>query len=213
MNFEAIQPYTRQSRKRVEALIECLSLIDINQVMGDVVECGVWRGGSIILARKLSPTRRCWLYDTFDGMTRPEAVDVSRITGRKALDSYLGTKKPNGKWMAVSLQDVIANLMETETYDPEFIRCVIGPVEQTLFFEACLPKQIALLRLDTDWHASTKVELERLYPRLTSGGFLIVDDYGHWAGCHIAVNDYFAQMTPAPLIQWIDETGILVVKP
>jgi O-methyltransferase len=207
-----IKQYTKSSEQRIKAMAGCLQILNEKNIIGDIVECGVWRGGNIILARTICPTRKCWLYDTFEGMTEPGPLDIT-ASGRPAIDSYRGTKKPNGRWMKVSLQDVIANLQETQTYDRELLRFVVGPVEQTLLIEHLLPQQIALLRLDTDWHASTKVELERLYPRLVSKGFLIIDDYGYWQGCALAVNDYFKQCLPPPIMRWIDKTAILIVKP
>jgi O-methyltransferase len=88
---------------------------------------------------------------------------------------------------------------------------VTGRVEQTLLEPKNLPERIAVLRLDTDWYASTKIELETLYPRLSPGGVLIVDDYGHWMGAQRAVKEYFAENMPA--MQWIDYTAISIVKP
>lgn len=73
----------------------------------------------------------------------------------------------------------------------ENINFIIGPVEKSLLLEKNLPKKISVLRLDTDWYASTKIELEILYQRLVQGGVLIIDDYGHWQGCRKAVDEYF----------------------
>jgi hypothetical protein len=88
---------------------------------------------------------------------------------------------------------------------------VQGPVEQTLLIESNIPKQIALLRLDTDWYASTKIELEVLYPRLVTGGVLIVDDYDCWQGSRAAVDEYFANN--APLLTPLDYEARIAVKP
>ena len=72
------------------------------------------------------------------------------------------------------------------------VRFIVGKVEDTLTVPANLPDKIASLRLDTDWHASTKIELAVLYPRLAAGGVLILDDYGFWTGARAAVDEYFA---------------------
>lgn len=202
--IDAIRPYTKASIERLDAMRAALSLIDLNDIAGDVVECGVWRAGHIIMARKLSPLRVCWLYDTFDGMTPAGEFD------KKADGKSVKPKKLGRKWAACSVDEVKANLRETETYDERFLRFVVGSVEQTLLVEANLPDKIALLRLDTDWYESTKIELEVLYPRLQSGGVLIVDDYGHWLGARKAVDDYFhggAALTK------IDYTGVMMEKP
>ena len=74
------------------------------------------------------------------------------------------------------------------------------------------PAEIALLRLDTDWYASTTHELVHLYPRLALNGVLIVDDYGHWQGMRRAVDEYFAKMPSPPPLREIDYTGRLLIK-
>lgn len=204
--IDAIRPYTKASIDRIGAMFFALDHIDTNKIDGDVVECGVWRAGHIILARKKSPHRVCWLYDTFEGMTAPGEFD-QKPSGKNAMASYL--KKKGQGWAAVSLDDVKANFRETDTYDERLLRFVVGPVEQTLLVEANLPDKIALLRLDTDWYASTKIELEVLYPRLQSGGVLIVDDYGHWLGARKAVDDYFLGTVP---LTKIDYTAVMLVK-
>jgi hypothetical protein len=83
-------------------------------------------------------------------------------------------------------------------YPPERIHLVPGLVEETIPREA--PERVALLRMDTDWYASTRHQLEHLYPRLSLGGVLIVDDYGHYAGAKRAVEEYFAEHGPWPLL-------------
>jgi O-methyltransferase len=79
------------------------------------------------------------------------------------------------------LADINKNLNNTVPINN--INLIEGKVEETLLNEENLPSKISILRLDTDWYSSTKVELEILYPRLMSGGFLIIDDYGHFKGC------------------------------
>lgn len=203
-----VAPYTKSSYARLEAMIAALRKIDDEGIPGDVVECGVWRGGNIILARMLCPDRLCWLYDTFAGMTEPQDVDRKK-SGARALDIYHA--KGGAKWAAVSLDEVRDNLLVTNTLDDNRLRFVEGPVERTLVDPQNIPDKIALLRLDTDWHSSTKIELEVLYPRLQPGGVLIVDDYGHWQGARKAVNDYFAKAMPD--MTRIDYTAVSMVKP
>jgi predicted O-methyltransferase YrrM len=109
-----------------------------------------------------------------------------------------------------TLAEVQANMARTG-FPAERTRFVQGDVGQTIPGEA--PERIALLRLDTDWYESTRHELEHLYPRLQPGGVLIVDDYGHWAGAREAVDEYFAQHGIAILLNRIDYTGRIAVKP
>jgi hypothetical protein len=85
-----------------------------------------------------------------------------------------------------------------------------GKVEETIPEQA--PAQIALLRLDTDWYESTYHELVHLYPRLSPGGILIIDDYGHWAGARKAVDEYFAEHRLNLFLHRIDYTGRICIK-
>ncbi len=205
-NLEWLRPYTKTGMARIQAMADAVRAIE--GIEGDIVECGVWRGGNIILARKLAPERICWLYDTFSGMTMPDEVDISR-SGQSASEKYLAKKSTGDEWCAASIDEVAGYLVETGTYDPNKIRFIIGDVLETLHVHP--PEKIALLRLDTDWYASTKAELEVLYPRLQPGGILIVDDYGHWMGSQRAVKEYFGKDMPA--FTWIDYTAIQIVKP
>jgi hypothetical protein len=91
------------------------------------------------------------------------------------------------------------------------VNLVKGPVESTI--PATIPDQLAILRLDTDWYESTKHELDHLYPRLVSGGILIIDDYGHWQGARQAVDEYFARQNLKPLLSRIDYTCRIMIKP
>jgi hypothetical protein len=204
------QKYTKSSEARLEAMRDCLLAIEREGLAGDVVECGVWRGGNIILARKLAPARMCWLFDTFAGMTAPTELDA-KPNGMRALDSFRVKTERRRQWAAASLDEVRSYFAETETLDDDRLRFVVGPVERTLLDPANLPERIALLRLDTDWHASTKIELEILWPRLAPGGWLIVDDFGHWLGARKAVMDYFAG-SPVKFVP-IDDTGVIILKP
>lgn len=203
-----VKPYTKSSPARLAAMEA--ALLRIKDIPGDIVECGVWRGGNIILARKIAPDRACWLYDTFAGMTQPQLVDVTR-TGRAAQNSYNVKTEAGRRWAAASVEEVRQNLAETDTLDDSKLRFVVGPVEETLLEAKNLPDSIAVLRLDTDWYASTKVEMEVLYPLLSPGGVLIIDDYGHWMGAQQAVKEYFG--TVMPELTWIDYTAIQITKP
>lgn len=204
--IDRVQPYTKSSRERIRSMVEALAWVERRGVEGDMVECGVWRGGNIILARLLAPGRQCWLYDTFTGMTMPTDRDTKR-SGRRAIEIW--ESKPN--WAAVSADEVRANFREWGLSDSDKLRFVEGPVEETLMLADNLPGRVALLRLDTDWYESTKVELEVLYPRLASGGILIVDDYGHWEGARQAVNEYLGDGVSR--LMPIDYTAVQMVKP
>jgi hypothetical protein len=197
-HLDWVRPYTKSPPERLAAMAKACQHIDNNGVAGDIVECGVWRGGNIILARFYCPDRVCWLFDTFNGMANRSEWDVGRS----------GIKIGVGK-SAVSAKEVADNLRLTGTFDTRKLRFVKGPVEDTLRDKGNLPDKIALLRLDTDWYHSTKIELETLWPRLVSGGVLIVDDYGHWLGARKAVDEYFKGDVQ---FERIDYTAVLTVK-
>jgi hypothetical protein len=171
--------------------------IDNEGIEGDIVECGVWRGGNIILARFYCPDRVCWLFDTFAGMANPSVWDFKR-----------GGFRMNIGKAAVTVEDVTENLRTTGTLDERKLRFVEGLVENTLR-ASNLPERIALLRLDTDWYESTKIELEVLWPKVVPGGIMIVDDYGHWLGARKAVDEYFKGDVQ---FERIDYTAVLTVK-
>lgn len=195
--IQIAQPFSKRSYTRLKAMAKAIVRLDKTEVEGDFVECGVWQGGGVILARLLSPQRTIWLYDTFNGMANRCAYDVTRN----------GYKMPEGK-SAASVDDVIANLEHTGTFDPLRLRIIVGKVEDTLLHTT--PDKTALLHLDTDWYHSTKIELEVLWPKLQPKGIMIVDDYGHWEGARRAVDEYFVK-NPVPRID-IDYTAILMVK-
>lgn len=201
--------FTMSSRERMFALWLAVRYITAANIPGDVVECGVWQGGSSMLAAaalRHNP-RTLWLYDTFEGMPAPSDKDRN-WTGETAADRLAAQDRTEGPdWAYATLADVQANMRSTG-YPAEHIRFVEGMVEDTI--PAQLPETIALLRLDTDWYESTRHELEQCWPRLSPGGVLIVDDYGHWQGARQATDEYFAGKPV--LLNRIDYTGRIAVK-
>lgn len=211
-----VAPYTMTSPARLVSLCDAVEHITQNQVPGDIVECGVWRGGSMMavarsLVRLKDSSRTLWLYDTFDGMSEPDEDDVD-LTGNAArhlLDEQ-SMEDPLSIWCRSPFDEVRRNL-ESTGYGLDNMRFVAGMVEETI--PASLPERISLLRLDTDWYESTLHELTHLYPRLSPGGVLIIDDYGHWQGCRRAVDEYFASQGVSIFLHRIDYTGRLAIKP
>lgn len=208
------------SNERLVAVIDATEYIVRNGLPGAFVECGVWRGGSVLaMVRTLQHLdvheRDFYLFDTFEGMTAPTTVDQSAFDG-SATEAWASARREGAKaWNELfhrdvfNLHDLRAMLFATG-YPSERFNFVQGPVEQTIPAQA--PGEIALLRLDTDWYESTRHELEHLYPRLSTGGVLIIDDYGHWQGCRQAVDEYFDAAGHRPLLSRIDYTGRSAVK-
>lgn len=206
--------YSMTSTPRLWAVVQAMRHIARQNIEGDIVECGVWKGGNLILcalmAQKLGLTRRIWGFDTFEGMAEPSDHDV-RVGTTETFQQHwqAATKDGVTDWCYSPYEEVEQNFRK-EVGGGE-LKLIKGKVEDTLKDPANIPDKIALLRLDTDWYESTKKELDVLYPRLQRGGVLIIDDYGYWAGAKKAVDEYFGA---APLwLHRIDHTCRLAIKP
>lgn len=217
--LDEARPHTMVSDERLAANMDAVRYVIERDIPGSVVECGVWRGGSVLAMVRVmqasSATRDVYLFDTFEGMTQPTEYDTSPF-GPPALTHWQdGPEKDRRPWESVFGQgvfneEIVRTLLESSGYPPDLLHFVAGRVEDTLPDHA--PGEIAVLRLDTDWYESTRHELEHLYPRLSPGGVLIIDDYGHWEGARRAVDEYFEAARPRPLLTRIDYTGRIAVK-
>lgn len=207
------QPFTMTSIERRAALLNAVTYITQNGIPGDIAECGVWRGGSMmIVAQTLlahgDRSRDLYLFDTFEGMSTPTENDKS-FDGISAAVQLDREQKGTGIWCYASLEDVRENLLSTG-YPKNKIHLIKGKVEETIPLNS--PSHLALLRLDTDWYESTKHELEHLFPLLDPKGILIIDDYGHWQGAKKAVDEYFANRDGNFYLHRIDYTGRILVR-
>ena len=213
-------PYTMTGELRLDATVQAVRHCVARAVPGAFVECGVWRGGSVLAMlltlRELGvEDRDVHLFDTFEGMTEPTQHDTTDHEP-PALETWRESQARGERpWAEVFGEEVFnedsvrATVLESG-YPEDRIHLVKGPVEQTL--PAAAPERIALLRLDTDWYESTRHELVHLYPRLAEGGVLIIDDYGHWQGARRAVDEYFTSEAPPLLLNRIDYTGRIAIK-
>ena len=182
------------SYQRYLSLFQSLQYILKNKIKGDIVECGVFKGGSAMmicyfLKLFLVKNKKIWLYDTYEGMSSPSREDVD-LNNQRAKD-LLNEKKIENKndvWAFSSLNSVKNNIKKTN-FNIKNCIFIKGKVEKTLKVKK--PKFISLLRLDTDFYHSTKAELQYLYNLISPGGIIIIDDYGHWKGCKLAVDQFF----------------------
>jgi O-methyltransferase len=209
-----VAPYTMTTPPRIFALARAVEYVVAAEIPGTIVECGVWRGGSMMavaltLLRLGVTDRDLYLFDTFEGMTEPGEEDV-RHTGERAADLLTEESRDSHHWGHAPL-DGVREALFSVGYPEARLHFVSGPVEETLPAQA--PEEIALLRLDTDWYASTKHELVHLFPRLAREGVLIVDDYGYWQGARRAVDEYIAANDARLLLNRIDYSGRIAVKP
>lgn len=215
--MKSVKEFTATSFERLAGLIDATNYISENNIPGGVVECGVWRGGSMMatintLMERRDMSRVFHLFDTFEGMAEPTEKDVmyDGKTAKELLDRDKAKEGADHNWCVASLEDVRQNIFSTG-YPKDRIHFIKGKVEDTLPKHA--PERIALLRLDTDWYASTAHEMKHLYPRLSEGGVLIIDDYGHWQGARQAVDEYFAAQNFRPLLTRMDYSARMMVKP
>lgn len=204
---------TMTSQVKVLGLIDGLRYLHRYGIEGDVVECGVWRGGSMMAAALTlmdldDAGRALYLYDTFEGMSAATEEDTRRRDGRAATDLMQVAAEDSLLLARASLDDVREG-MDSIGY-PGPVHYVQGKVEDTI--PGTVPERIALLRLDTDWFASTAHELDHLYPRLVPGGVIILDDYGYWDGARKAIDD-FLDVTGERLFLVRISAGRIAVKP
>lgn len=211
--YKQCQPYSMTSRERMYALYKAVEYIAKNQIPGDIVECGVWKGGSSMLSalslqKFQDTTRNIYLYDTYCGMSEPTDKDAD-YGGRSVADILEATGITTTEFCYASLSEVKENL-KTTAYPSKQLLFVEGKVEDTI--PQTLPKQISILRLDTDWYESTYHELCYLFPLLSVGGVIIIDDYGHWKGAKDATDQYIRDHEVKILLNRIDYTGRIGIK-
>ncbi len=214
--YELVKSHTMTGTERVFVLLKAVQYIVKNNIHGDFVECGVWRGGSsMAMAHMLNELgivdKSLYLFDTFSGMTEPNENDIEIKSGLKADFLLKKTSMIDDEniW-CIAGYDVVRRNMHSTGYPENRVKLVKGDILQTLKSNA--PESISLLRLDTDWYESTKHELEILYPKLVSGGICIIDDYGHWAGSKKAVDEYFKNNDINALLLPIDDSGRIFIK-
>lgn len=187
---------------RLDNLESGIRTILADGVGGDLLEAGVWRGGAgIFMAGVLhafgARDRRVWLADSFQGLPRPSGAYEADV---------LGTPFWKFQELAVTEEEVVANFKKYGLWSPERVKILKG------WFSSTLPdapvEKLALLRLDGDMYESTIVALEALYPKLESGGFCIVDDYGEIPACAAAVTDYRERVGCNARVIAVDESCV-----
>jgi O-methyltransferase len=212
--YDRCAPFTMTSIERMYALYQAVRHVVRAGVPGDVVECGVWRGGSSMLAALVLDSlgdreRVIHLYDTFAGMPEPGEQDRSDHRESAAVEWERQRADDINEWCYAPVEEVRTNMLSTG-FPAERVRFVEGKVEDTI--PGTIPERISLLRLDTDWYASTYHELKHLYPLLSPGGVLILDDYGYWEGVREATDRFLAESGTEILLTRIDLEGRIGVR-
>lgn len=213
--YQKVADRTMTSPERIYSLVQAVKYIEKHAIEGAIVECGVWKGGSMMavaetLTRSGNLNRELYLYDTFEGMSEPTAHDKTFFGADAAEILESDTNKERNLVWAYSSLETVQQGMASTRYPQNKIRYVKGKVEDTI--PVTLPGKIALLRLDTDWYESTLHEMIHLFPLLEKGGVLLLDDYGHWEGARKAVDEYIEKYQLKILLNRIDETGRIAIK-
>ena len=213
--FEKIEHLSLSSPPNKWSLLQSLKYIKENNIDGDIVETGVYKGANLILIndfiKRYNLKKNIFAYDTYSGQPDPSELDHD-LKGTSMIKKFNDFKKKNIIPVFCSLEDVKTNIIKYSEYDLNNFIFVKGKVEETLDIKKNLPSKISLLRLDTDFHDSIKKSLEILYPILSRGGVLIIDDYGHFKGAKIAVDNFFKEQKNI-LMHRVDYTCRLIIKP
>lgn len=200
--YRMVHPYTMCSRARLRRLYAGVRFVVEKDIPGDVVECGVAFGGSAALLgltlKSIGAHRKLWAFDTFEGLPAPTQADPDY----DAAIQFTG-----------AFRSEVSDVMRL------FER--FGILENTTFikglFQDTVPesdvKRIAVLHLDGDWYEGVKLCLDHLYDRVTSGGVIQIDDYGHWAGARKAVDEFLEGRVIPGGLRYVDYSGRQFFKP
>lgn len=195
------QAETMIGLRRLEQLAGCVGAVVREEVPGDVIETGVWRGGATILMRGVlkamgDTSRTVWVADSFRGLPPPNAQEY------KADMDDRHWQYPE---LAISLEEVKDNFSRYGLLDDQ-VRFLVGWFSDTL--PTAPIERLSVLRLDGDMYESTMDALAALYPKLSLGGYVIIDDYGAIPACRQAVHDYRSLHGITENIVEIDWTGV-----
>jgi hypothetical protein len=192
--LERIRPFVMPPVS-TDALVDVANLVRVilkQNIPGDFVECGVWKGGTAFLMAELLKQagiedRKVWLFDSFDGM--PQVEDIDGATAKAEANnpnSFLSAEKSKA-----SIDEVrrSANDLGLAPY----IEFVQGWFAETLAPACSRMGPVALLHIDCDWYSSVRCCLENLYDQVADGGFIFLDDYYHYDGCTIAIHEFLAK--------------------
>jgi len=200
--YRTIRPYTMSGHVRLHALYQSVRQVIASDVPGALVECGTARGGSAALmgltAQCLGADRTVWVFDTFEGIPPPTTADPDWQIAQAYTGSFAATVD--------EVEALLKQLSILQNY-----KLIKGLLQTTL--PTCGVETVALLHLDCDWYDSMRCCLEQLYDRVSPGGIIQIDDYGHWKGAKKAVDEFLRARQIDVRLRWIDYTGRQLVKP
>lgn len=190
--------WTMTSSRRGRALHRLAAAAERDGVPGALVDCGVWNGGSTVLLSAAAPSREVWAFDSFEGLPDPGPLDGS--------ESADWTGECHGS--EARLRDGFRRFAS-----PERLHVVRGWFEDTFPTAADDVGTVAVLHCDGDWYESVRLTLETFYPRIPSGGYVVVDDYGHWIGARRATDEFRKAVGDEARLVRSDYTGVWWRKP
>ncbi len=223
--LEAIKSNSMLCDARLINIIEATNYLISKKIAGDFIECGVWKGGAVATmanALKLaSDYRNVHLFDAFDDICEPDAL----LDGQRAIEEVGGIENAQGRLKPINgiYQKMGKEGPGNERHVLELLKNIIKYPEDKIFihkgwFQDTLPiaaptiNNIALLRLDGDWYASTKVCLEFLYDKVVQGGVIIIDDYLTYEGCKLAVDEFLLSRNESPFMFRVNSDCVCWVK-
>lgn len=216
--YYSVKDHTVNSLAGAVSLIGCVRYVVEHGIPGALVECGVYRGGNIEVMVKAMQMlgrgdRDIYAFDTFDGMPQPADIDVEFGVDPAAVmwEKYRdGDSLTGSHWMRGTIYEVMDRVFPLG-YPKERLHFVKGMVEDTL--PTLAPEQVAVARFDTDFYSSTKAEFEYLYPRVSPGGVIIIDDYGAFQGSKLATDEYLKDNGIDVTLQIVDKNIRAFQKP
>lgn len=227
-SINIVKNNTMLSKRRLVTLYQQVIYCEENNIQGSFVECGVWKGGAVglmALANMHSSDNRrhLHLFDSFEGICYPD-IDVDGESAMKDANMVANkTLRKSGSLESVAniydhlggigmLSDSKALLEKVISYPENYIHYHKGWFQNTLPTEHELINKIAILRLDGDWYASTKICLQYLYNKVVKGGIVIVDDYGTYEGCKKAFDEFMADNNEIFFLSTIDSDSRYFIK-
>jgi Macrocin-O-methyltransferase (TylF) len=213
--FLKVCTYSMVSYYNLSCTYELARTAEQYKILGAFVECGVWRGGSAAVmayvAHKAGNNRKVHLFDSFEGLPEPNEKDG--IEARIYAENKAGGKLSSIGKCVGRYEDVIYLFFSILKLRRENIIIHKGWFQETMPKIKDLIGPIAILRLDADWHESTKVCLDYLYDSVVSGGFVIIDDYNAWEGCKKAVDEFLTNKKIKVEMVKIDQSVVYFQKP
>jgi len=212
-----VEDHTMLSYQRLVTLWQQVRYLDRTGIDGALVECGTWKGGAAALMglahrRWGEASRDLHLFDSFQGLPEPDRAHDGEMAVRYAGERAAGRLQSIGKCVG-TLEDNKYVLTMIAQYPRSLTHYHVGWFQDTLPLACSSLKTIALLRIDGDWYESTKICLETLFPLVSSGGIVVIDDYGKWAGCRKAVDEFMETLPRRLLINHIDAAGRYIIVP